>query len=117
MTTNIDRAAYVIHDTVQEWPQDDVPVIAAQRLADAGLLTRDLPEPIINADDGNPEWHAGEHTVDVERVMVRLWTPEGVPWWQTPNQARTLADALYAAADYAEKENSLTRILEGDTDE
>ena len=70
-----------------------------------GPYDRKLPEPIINADDGNPEWHADEYTVDVDRGMVGLWTPDGAAWGQTPNQARNLALALLAAADHAEEEN------------
>ena len=42
--SNIDRAAEVIHDTVQEWPQDDVAGVAARRLAEAGLLMPDIPD-------------------------------------------------------------------------
>ena len=86
-------AAEVIQSLPDEW-------------VDARLITRDLPEPIINANDGNPEWHAGDHTVDVDWGMVNLWTPDGTHWELTSNQARNLADALYAAADYAEEENS-----------
>ena len=67
-----------------------------------GPYDRKLPEPIINADDGTSEWHADEHTVDVDRGMVGLWTPDGAAWGQTPNQARNLALALLAAADHAE---------------
>ena len=67
-----------------------------------GPYDRKLPEPIINADDGNPEWHADEYTVDVDRGMVGLWTPDGAAWGQTPNQARNLALALLAAANHAE---------------
>lgn len=120
MTTNIDRAARALYDHrltvgdfpdgVTEWkdlpdPWKDEWREAADALADAGLLAPDLPEPIINTDDGNPEWHADEYTVDVDqgRVWVNMWTPDGIHWEQTPNQARELADALYAASDHAEE--------------
>lgn len=52
MTDNIDRAAEVIEDWVaRKWghPEDNA-YAAASDLADAGLLTPDLPEPITNAD-------------------------------------------------------------------
>lgn len=99
MTTNIDRTAGIIREMGQLFTAHAV----ARALADAGLLAPELPEPIINADDGNWEWHADEYTVDVDRGLVGLWTPDGTHWEQTPNRARLLADALYAAADHAEE--------------
>lgn len=48
MITNIDLATEVIHDTVQEWPQDDVAGVATHRLFDAGLLRPDPPAPYLH---------------------------------------------------------------------
>ena len=94
MTTNFDRAAEVIHDTVQEWPQDDVAGVAARRLADAGLLAPDLPEfddqDLVGVDDFG-------------HIFVRYAVDDQ---WLALDDARALADALYAAANHAEKENS-----------
>lgn len=113
MTTNIDLLAKAIRRVDGDHTLGAGAL--AEALDDAGCRMLNLPEPIINADDGNPEWHADEYTVDVDqgRAWVNLWTPDGTHWKQTPNQARNLIIALLAAADYAEKENSLTRILEG----
>lgn len=104
MTNNIDRLAEVIRRVDGDHTLGAGAL--AEALADAGCRILNLPEPIINADDGNPEWHADEHTVDVDWAMVSLWTPDGAHWEQTPNQARNLGIALLAAADQAEKENN-----------
>ena len=102
-----DRALSLLNDLAERMDDDAVSTLeAVEELHDAGLLAPDLPEPIINPDDGNPEWHADEYTVDVDRGMVSLWTPDGAHWEQTPNQAHNLVIALLAAADAAEKENS-----------
>lgn len=107
MTNNVDRAVAIIDRLRLDSGPGSMSTAEhiAQALANAGLLTPDLPKPIINADDGNPEWHADEYTVDVDRGMVGLWTPDGTHWEQTPNRARALADALYAAANHKERRN------------
>ena len=110
MTNNIDRAFYVIHDTVQEWPQDDVAGVATQRLADAGLLAPDLPEandPTASFVPGGKGWLLQGPTVPV------VWTAPGglvmiqqiEPGDLTPEKARALAYALLAAANHAKEGN------------
>lgn len=100
MTANIDRLAEVIRRV------DGDHTLGAGALAEAldnaGCRMLNLPEPIINADDDNPEWHADEYTVDVDRGMVNLWTPDGTHWEQTPNQAGNLALVLLAAKNHTE---------------
>ena len=110
MTNNIDRIAEVIRRVDGDHTLGAGAL--AEALDDAGCRMLNLPEPIINADDGNPEWHADDYTVEVDRGMVGLWIPDGTDWGQTPNQARTLALALLAAAAHAK---GVGRA--GDTDE
>lgn len=88
--SNIDSAAEVIHDTVQEWPQDDVAGVAARRLADAGLLAPDLPEfedqDLVGIDDHG-------------HIFVRHEVDDQ---WLAVEEAHDLACALLTAADQAE---------------
>lgn len=79
---------------------------AARALADAGLLAPELPEPndhsvfapagrgwLLNDENGPVVWTAPGGTVMVQRVE---------PGDLTPDDARDLAYALLAAANYAE---------------
>ena len=51
MTTNIERATKLLYD--EGVGSGDTADYLSHRLADAGLLAPDLPEPIINAE----AWH------------------------------------------------------------
>lgn len=79
------------------------PECIAQDLADAGLLAPDTPEPNTHGD-----WElAGGVTVtadDDEIIITEPLTDEHtmICWYGHPNNARELADALYAAANHAE---------------
>lgn len=110
--SNQDQAAQVIRTWQKRHKNamDDNPDWAAQNLAGdlqrAGLLAPDLPEP-----DRTPDGHFGGYlvwedekvwTVDDE-VAVYTDIPESFGW-MTPKEARTLAHALLAAADYSEEE-------------
>lgn len=123
MTNNIDRAFDVIHDTVQEWPQDDVAGVATQRLADAGLIAPDLPdlpEP-QTFPNGEREWSSliGFVNLDTDGTITMAYDERdeddlaagaeiepGELVFTRISEARALADALYAAANHAEKEMS-----------
>lgn len=80
---------------------------AAERLAEAGLLAPDLPEPNDPAifvpngkgwlpcgPDDPSVWTAPDSVIIVQRIE---------PGNLTPNEARQVAYALLAAADYAEE--------------
>lgn len=75
----------------------------AVRLADAGLITPDLPKP-----DAHGDWElAGGVTVtadDGEIIITEPLTDEHtmICWYGQPHNARELADALTAAAQHAE---------------
>lgn len=102
--TNIDRAAEVIRahgtDPCRE------PQCIAQDLADAGLIAPDLPKPdeadfvpggkgwLPGGPHGPSIWTAPDSTVMVQRLE---------PGDLTPEEARGIADALYAAANYSQE--------------
>lgn len=102
--TNRDRAAEVIRNHGTNPCQE--PECIAQDLEDAGLLAPDLPEPsdpnvfLPNAKGwlpGGPHgpsiWTAPDSTVMLHRVE---------PGDLTPEEARGIAYALLAAANYSE---------------
>lgn len=110
--SNIERAA----DVIDQWTQEGYelnsavgsPHAIAERLADAGLLTPDLPEP----DEANFVPHGkgwlpgGPHgpsvwTAPDSRIMVQRIEPGDL----TPEEAREVANALYAAANYSQEGN------------
>lgn len=110
MTNNIDRAAGIIHQ------HHDNCTDAAARLADAGLLAPDLPEPLTFA-SGEREWYAligfvnldtdGTITVvyderDEDDIAAGAEIEPGELVFTRISEARKLADALRAAADHAE---------------
>lgn len=109
---NQDQAAQVIRTWQQRHKNvmDSDPDWAAQNLAidlhNAGLLTPDLPEPndpSIFVPDGKG-WLPGGPcgpivwTAPNSRIMVQRIEPGDL----TPDEARGVAYALLAAADYAE---------------
>ena len=101
MTTNTDRAAEVIH-----YHHDNC-LDAANALADAGLLSPDLPEAndptasfvpdgkgwLLDGPTGPVVWTAPGGLVMIQRLE---------PGELTPAEARDLADILNAAANHAE---------------
>ena len=103
---NRDRAADVIRahgfDPCRE------PECIAQDLADAGLIAPDLPKPdeadfvpggkgwLPGGPHGPSIWTAPDSTVMVQRIE---------PGDLTPEEARGIAHALLAAADYSEEGN------------
>ena len=106
MTTNIDRAAEVVareYAAPDLWKSTvDPSVLITQALADAGLLAPDLPE---KEQDGR--WKVSCKHLPISHTstagnQVTLRTSYG--WWHTDiSEARSLALALLAAADYAER--------------
>lgn len=120
MTHHIDEAAQIIADAVGDAMLTDV---AAQALADAGLLMPDLPAPDLSADDPKHQakhralwggeapnvWNKGlphELTLqtfpsDPDVTMYRDLEPEDL---FSPAEARQLAYALLAAANHAEEQ-------------
>ncbi|WP_288833706.1 hypothetical protein [uncultured Corynebacterium sp.] len=106
-TTNIDRAADIIYDTLSgQYGDFCIPTDAAEALADAGLIAPDLPEPddpsifvpggkgwLPGGPDGPSVWTAPGGTVMVQRIE---------PGDLTPDEAREVAHALLAAANHAE---------------
>lgn len=119
-TTN--KATKVTADIIGDDPLADV---AAAKLAEAGLLAADLPEPDLHAD--NPHHrraYAEEYGTNAE--APHIWNPGTPPITHiqtfpnhdnhihtydelepmeplTANEARTLAHALLAAANHAEQ--------------
>lgn len=98
MTTNIDRAARVLYDEGVGSKDDAYYLI--HRLADAGHIALDLPKPTGTRPDGGATWQLEFDTVSAGRGHV--WGG-GYVEALTPDEARSLADALYAAADHAEE--------------
>lgn len=107
--SNIERAADVIYETLAgKYGDFQIPTDAGEALADAGLLTPDLPEP-DEADfvPGGKGWlPGGPHgpsiwTAPDSRIMVQRLEPGDL----TPDEAREVAHALLAAANYAEEGN------------
>ena len=77
------------------------PECIAQDLADAGLLAPDLPEP-KHASDGAMVWSDGEIWIEDDDDDIYTDLPKSTSW-MTPNEARNLAHALLAAANYVEE--------------
>lgn len=75
-----------------------------EELDNEGLIAPDLPEPndpnvfVPNGKGWLPGGPHGVWAVPGGQVMVKRIGPAGL----TPDEARELANALYAAADYAE---------------
>ena len=112
--TNYDRAVQVIYDEAdQTWERGEILTVAgeaerlANALADAGLLAPDLPEANdldISAPDeklwlpcgptGPSAWARPGGRVRVRRIE---------PGDLTPDEARGVAYALLAAANYSEE--------------
>lgn len=111
MTTNIDRAAGVIH-----YHHDNC-LDAANALADAGLLAPDLPEP-QTFPDGEREWYSlvGFVNLDTDGTITMVYDERdeddlaagaeiepGELVFTRLSEVRVLADALKAAVDHAEE--------------
>lgn len=111
--SNVDEAARIIGKIMSRWDMDGRPDIPggidthiAETLADAGLLIPDLPAPY------KPRaWHAG--IADIRRINPREEEGEKLETivlhrngriYCSKEQARDLAYALLAAADYAEEQ-------------
>ena len=108
MATNIDRAADIIEDLIDEphlYPDGGLPDAAAQALTDAGLLAPDLPD----ANDDSLPLPTRSWELDAEGRPV-VWTAPGCsvmiqriePGDLTAAQARAFALNILAAADYSE---------------
>lgn len=81
----------------------------ARALAAAGVLAPDLPEPDVTSANNTPVWRAdGTNPVTVTDGLtpVRMWILDHAEYVYTPYAARVQANALRAAAEYAEKENN-----------
>lgn len=97
---------------------DSTPGWAAQNLAndlqEAGLIAPDLPEPsyiVTECDEQSPAWEP----CGPEYVVTRYKEPitgryligvDDSPYAVEPQEARSLAAALLAAADYQENNNA-----------
>lgn len=120
MTTNIERAARILHDlAAQESAEDGFPkpqweaepvweknvwIGVAQALADAGLLMPDLPKPKRWGKNGEPEWDACAITVSPSGYEGRVIVEDVEGRWEASSaDIRALGLALLAAADYAER--------------
>lgn len=124
--SNIEKAARVIYNCLSgKYGDFRFPTDAGEALADAGLLMPDLPAPDLSADDPKHQakhralwggeapnvWRKGlPHGLtlqtfpsDLDVTMYRDLEPEE-PF--SPDEARQLAYALLAAAQWAEKEPS-----------
>ncbi|MGZ7496125.1 hypothetical protein ACXM2N_03390 [Corynebacterium sp. ZY180755] len=81
----------------------------ARILDDAGLLAPDLPKPVLEYKDGGACWLDSEITSveshydsDSDESIITA----GIAYDLTPTEAKQLAYALLAAAQWAEKEPS-----------
>lgn len=105
---SIDKAVQVIYDEVnQTWERGEILTTAgeaerlANALADAGLLAPDLPKPSPGP-DGALLWNSETVWIEDDEVAVYIDITESFGW-MTPNEARQLAYALLAAANYSEE--------------
>lgn len=107
MTTNIDRAAEIIEDLIDEphmYPDGGMPDAAAQALADDRLLMPDLPEPTIWRSGKEPRWIACDTEIEPAGYEQRVLVHDvDISWDIGADDARDLAYALLAAADYTER--------------
>jgi hypothetical protein len=101
--TNKGRAALI---AMKENAKQDEEVPAHYRIADAlaeaGLLAPDLPEPSAGS-DGALLWHNETVWIEDDEVAVYTDLPKSIGW-MTTNEARNLAHALLAAAEYAKEQ-------------
>nr|DAQ56391.1 MAG TPA: BssS protein family protein [Caudoviricetes sp.] len=96
---NQDRAAKAIKFAAA---RGYTPEQIATLLNELNLLAPDLPEPSPGT-DGALIWHNGE--VWLEDNDTDVYTDLHSPFdWMTTDQARNLAHALLAAANYTEEE-------------
>lgn len=99
------EATAVIASIIGDDPLADV---AAAKLAEAGLLAADLPEPDGTSANGTPVWRSDRclmTTVVRESNPVRMWIPDVGELAYSPHDARQQAHMLLAAANHAEQEN------------
>lgn len=100
MTSNIDRAAEIIHQ------HHDNCTDAAAHLDLAGLLMPNLPEPVKNYDKvfrvASPSLDCRSVQAVGDQVVVHGYKARHT----SIEEARRFADALYAAANHAEKDMS-----------
>ena len=74
--SNIERAA----DVIDQWTQEGYelnsavgsPHAIAERLADAGLLAPDVPEPGVFKDGSEVEWDTPDGYVNVENGLITI---------------------------------------------
>lgn len=81
-----------------------IPEQIATLLNELNLLAPDLPEPSAGS-DGALLWHNETVWIEDDEVSVYTDLPKSINW-MTPNEARNLAHALLAAAQYAEEETT-----------
>lgn len=98
-----EEATEVIASIIGDDPLADV---AAAKLAEAGLLAADLPEPDGTSANGTPVWRSDRclmTTAIRESNQVRMWIVDvgGVAY--SPRNARQQAYMLLAAANHAEQ--------------
>lgn len=101
---NQDQAALVIDKNLpiaEKIERHAYACIIADALKEAGLLAPDLPEPSAGS-DGALLWHNETVWIEDDEVAVYTDIPESFGW-MTPKEARTLAHALLAAANYSEE--------------
>lgn len=106
--SNIDKAAVLLGQVLSEY-HNWRPRRLATTLDRAGLLAPDLPDPELEYKDGGACWldsdtTSVEHHYDSDSDEFIITT--GVAYDLTPTEARELAYALLAAAQWAEKEPS-----------
>lgn len=110
--TNFDKAGQVIYDEVyRAWERGEILTAAgeAERLADAGLLAPDLPEPDWGTASG-ATWYLPYHIGDIRRMGEHIVAfgrdCQDKPFRLVLNEAEadTIARTILAAANYKEKE-------------
>ena len=101
--TNIERAAGIIRAMVKiENQTHDTDV--AQALDADGLLMPDLPEPTMRSAHNEPRWIACDTEIETAGYEQRVLVHDvDISWDLSLDDARDLAYALLAAANYAER--------------
>lgn len=109
MTDNIDRAVEILDGYpsphLSDMEHDDECYDIIRDFIAKGLLMPDLPEPVENEGTGNPSWFDGWVQRDWGEVELHHngYANGEEETTFTPQDARTLAYALLAAANYAER--------------
>ncbi|MBU5654498.1 hypothetical protein KPA07_06175 [Corynebacterium aurimucosum] len=104
--TNYDRALAVLEAARRPGDLRIHPTDAVEALAEAGLLAPDLPDKAWDYMLEDGEYHVWEaRGAFVDLSPKRQITVDHTRVWHTPEEARSIARTLLAAAQYKENTN------------